>query len=285
MDYEYFFSDLQIKKHQRIYPEIFKHLKPVILKELLAVLIKRRKVQTGRPIHTNLSKIIDGIFLLANTGCQSSNIPDIYEVPKSTFYLCVLHELRYLKIVKEHQIFQKIYNQVIQNYPRPDLLITDTFTVKSMDGSEGLGKKPTDRKRAGLKVSIVCDTRRVAIATHIIPANDHDTTALRQTIPKIKPFKPSIKCLADSGYVGKELAKECLQYGLKMIVQPQKTRAKDGRMTHTLSAEDHTLLKKNRNQIELLNGQIRRFRGLMLKWSKSLSTYECTSYYSTLYNL
>ena len=25
--------------------------------------------------------------------------------------------------------------------------------------------------------------------------------------------------------------------------------------THTLSAEDHTLLKKNRNQIELLNGQ------------------------------
>ena len=119
MDYEYFFSDLHIKKHQRIYPEIFKHLKPVILLELQAVLIKRRKVQTGRPIHTNLSKIIDGIFLLANTGCQSSNIPDIYEVPKSTFYLCVLHELRYLKIVKEHQIFQKIYNQVIQNYPRP----------------------------------------------------------------------------------------------------------------------------------------------------------------------
>src|ERR1700753_2354493 len=28
-----------------------------------------------------------------------------------------------------------------------------------MDGSEGLN--PTDRKRAGLKVSIVCDTRRV----------------------------------------------------------------------------------------------------------------------------
>src|SRR6201992_4301515 len=119
-----------------------------------------------------------------------------------------------------------------------------------MDGSEGLN--PTDRKRAGLKVSIVCDTKRVlsfasrltAIATHIIPANDHDTTALRQTIPKIKPFKPSIKCLADSGYVGKELSKECLQYGLKMIVQPRKTRAKDGRMTHTLSAEDHTLLKK-----------------------------------------
>src|SRR6202000_1244057 len=138
-----------------------------------------------------------------------------------------------------------------------------------MDGSEGLN--PTDRKRAGLKVSIVCDTRRVlsfmscarkltaweltAIATHIIPANDHDTTALRQTIPKIKPFKPYIKCLADSGYVGKELAKECMQYGLKMIVQPRKTRAKDGYQTHTLSAEDHTLLKKNRNQIELLNGQ------------------------------
>ena len=88
-------------------------------------------------------------------GCQSSNIPDIYRD------LCVLHCFRYLKIVWEHQIFQKIYNQVIQNYPRPDLLITDTFTVKSMDGSEGLGKNPTDRKRAGLIVSIVYDTRRV----------------------------------------------------------------------------------------------------------------------------
>ena len=64
MDYEYFFSDLQIKKHQRIYPEIFKHLKPVILLELQAVLIKRRKVQTGRPIHTNLSKIIDDMDLI-----------------------------------------------------------------------------------------------------------------------------------------------------------------------------------------------------------------------------
>ena len=46
-------------------------------------------------------------------------------------------------------------------------LITDTFTVKSMDGSEGLGRSCTDRGRKGLKVSLICDQNLVTHAIHL----------------------------------------------------------------------------------------------------------------------
>ena len=81
-------------------------------------------------------------------------------------------------------------------------LITDTFTVKSMDGSKGLGRTCTDRGRKGLKVSLICDQNLVTHAIHLAPANIHDSKLF---IPTVNESITNLKdqfCLADSGYAG-----------------------------------------------------------------------------------
>jgi Transposase DDE domain len=274
MNYSSFFEDFRVIKNYPVYPQIFNHLKPFIVKELDNILIKRKKKQTGRPIKTDLSKVIDAVFFLANTGGQSIYIEQYFGIKKSTFY-------KYFKIIKENQILQNFYNHIIQDYPISEPLITDTFTVKSMDGSAGLGKNPTDRRRKGLKVSIICDSQRVATKTHIAPANDHDRKVLGEMVKEKVSYEIPVKCLGDSGYVGKKLRKECAEHGLRLVAQPRRT-SKEGFPTHIILKTDKYLLKQRRNQIELLNGQIRRFRGLMLKWTKTISAYECFLYVALL---
>jgi len=46
--------------------------------------------------------------------------------------------------------------------------------VKSIDGSQGFGRNPTDRGRKGLKVSLICDKNLVTHAVHVVGANIHD---------------------------------------------------------------------------------------------------------------
>lgn len=274
MDIKQFLSGLHIKQCKRKFEELYKRLKPLMLSELQTVLINRRKKQTGRPIKTDLNKFLDALFFLVDTGSQSIYVEKFFQIPKSTFY-------RYLQIIKEHQILKNLYNQIIHESPLSVPLITDTKTVKSMDGRETVGQNPTDRGRMGSKVSLICDSNRIVIAAHVGAANTHDSQLLKETIKEMPPLQEPIKCLGDSAYVGKELAAHCSQYNLKLIAKPRRTR-KIGGMTHQLCSADLDLLKKKRNQIELLNGQIGRFRGLVLKWTKTISTYECFLYVALL---
>lgn len=50
-----------------------------------------------------------------------------------------------------------------------------------------------------------------------------------------------------------------MKKNLKLVVKPQKVGRK-GQLSHHLNDNDEMDLKKYRNQIELLNGNIRRFR-------------------------
>ena len=52
--------------------------------------------------------------------------------------------------IAKYQILEQLYRElIVENIflGENDFVITDTFTVKSMDGSQGLGRNPTDRGR------------------------------------------------------------------------------------------------------------------------------------------
>ena len=112
-------------------------------------------------------------------------------------------------------------------------------------------------------------------------ANTHDTKLLLKTLEQIPQPEIIVTCLCDSGYVGKKLRDTCRKKNFRLVVKPRRTRKKGG-VTHILLRKDSVLLQKNRNQIELLNGHIRRFRGLMIKWVRNISTYECFLYVALL---
>jgi len=87
-------------------------------------------------------------------------------------------------LISSSGLLESIYSDIVINYMaigRNDCLITDTFTVKSMDGSEGLGRNPTDRGRKGFKVSLICDQNLITHAVHFEPANIHDSKILEKT--------------------------------------------------------------------------------------------------------
>jgi hypothetical protein len=116
-----------------------------------------------------------------NSGSQSFYVEQMFQIPKNTFF-------RYLKIIKDHNVLEKCYDVIINDYRIKYLLITDTYTAKSMNGSEGLGRNPTDRGRNGLKIYIICDSVRIALATSIGGTNIHDTKMLN-LILRILPLR------------------------------------------------------------------------------------------------
>jgi len=270
-------THINFKNNDKKYSKIFKELKPFIIERIHMVLINRRIKQTGRPITTNFDQLLDALFYLCDSGAQTHYITEHYGISKGTFY-------RYLKMISEHHILEDLYQSIIEHIPLTEHLITDTFNVKSMRGSDGLGRNPTDRGRNGLKVSVICDTNRITREIHIGSANTHDSKLLLPTIKHhqgLKSLQEPIKCLCDAGYVGHQLACECQKENISLIVRPKKV-GKSGRWSHQLNHIDQIALDKYRNRIELLNGNIRRFRGLMVKWVTTISTYHCFLYVSLL---
>jgi transposase len=242
------------------YKKIYQCLKPLIVSKIHQYLASRGLRRTGRPITTDFNKIVDALYFITESGSQIKYVKDMYGLSPSTFK-------HYRQIIADNQILERVYQEAIHNYTLPDLLIADSFTVKSMRGSEGLGRNPTDRGRKGFKISIVCDVKRITHSVQVRPANRHDSKILEDNLDQITRPKILTRCLCDSGYVGKQLRDQCL---------------KKGKKTHVLLKTDRELLSKNRNQIELLNGHIRRYRGLMIKWTKNLSTYKCMLYVALL---
>lgn len=247
------------------FQKVFHALKPMIIEKIYDLLKNRNVRHTGRPITTDFNKFLDALFFISESGSQFKYVQNVSGISKGTFY-------RYLKFFTDHQLLQNIYQSAIKYYPLIDPLITDTFTVKSMSGNEGLGRNPTDRGRKGFKVSLISDANRVVRAVQIAGANKHDSKILVDTIDQMKQPEHMVNCLCDAGYVGKNLRDTCHSKNFRLIVKPKKTNKK-GNMSHILLRKDAELLHMKRNQIELLNGQIRRFRGLMIKWVRHMSIY------------
>jgi putative transposase len=199
----------------------------------------------------------------------------MFGIAKSTFY-------QYYTLISKGNLLEKIHSEIVTGYASDvpvDFLITDTFTVKSMNGSEGLGRNPTDRGRKGLKVSLICDQNLVTHAVSLSPANCHDSKILSETILASITNIKGIKCLADSGYSGSKYLSEI--HRTTLVSKPRRTR-NHAKMSHLITEPDRLLLEKKRNYIERLNGNIRNFRGLMIKYSKSISTYKTLLFVSLL---
>lgn len=245
---------------------VFQRIKPVMIDNLVDYLIVNRKGIMGRPIKINFDNFMDALYFVVESGAQLKYVTQ-FGISKTTFH-------RYLTIISEQKIIEHTYFQLIHDYIQPDPKITDTMSVKSMRGSIGLGRNPTDRGRKGLKVSLICNLDRITTAAHVDACNVHDTQMLIRTIDK-QPQQPVLTdCLCDAGYVGRSLAKYCRSKNYRMVAKPRRTRSKT-KMTHVLSAMDTEHLQHYRNRIELLNQNIRRYRGLMIKWVQSISVYQC----------
>jgi len=279
-DFRQLFSGVDFTNNDKKYRLIFECLKTYLIKEVNKFIDGQKHDTRGRKRTVDLNKFFDCLFSIVDNGIKMSYINEYCGISKSTFYY-------YFNILKYSGLLEKIHSEIIASVKNIDYLITDSFTVKSMDGSEGVGRNPTDRGRKGIKVSLLCDQNLITHGIFLEKANVHDSKILVPTINSCPSKIKGKRCLADSGYAGHEYIRTIKrQTGIILIPKPKRTRNKF-LMSHELSTQDMELLK-HRNRIERLNGNIRRFRGIMIKYTKSLLSYKtylfvaiiCTTCYS-----
>jgi hypothetical protein len=260
---------VNIKYSHKKYKDVYEKLKPYIINKITTFLDKRKTSKRGRPREIKWDQFLECLFYVSDNGLKISYIKKFFNISKSTYY-------SYLKLFSESKLFEQIYSEIVLTYSLKypiEYLMTDTFTVKSMDGSEGVGRNPTDRGRKGIKVSLICDQNLVSHAIHLEKANIHDSKILIPTIGNSISDLNGLRCLADSGYAGSHyISKIKHETGVSLISKPKRTCNKL-KMSHTISADEMLLLNEKRNGIERLNGNIRRFRGLMIKYTKKIASY------------
>ena len=200
MEFNTIFDNFKCDSKDKMY-SIFQRIKPLIIDRLIEILLLNRNSPAGRPIKTDFNRLLDALYFIIESGSQFKYVAS-YGITKTTFY-------RYLKILSDNHIVEQIYYQMIQSQEQNDTVecprITDTMSIKSMRGSNGLGRNPTDRGRKALKISLICDLDRITRCVHIGACNIHDSQMLDNT----RAPTNMIDCLCDSGYVGKNLKKYC----------------------------------------------------------------------------
>ena len=186
---------------------------------------------------------------------------------------------RHVKFLTDNNILEVIFDELIEDLvlPQTNMIVTDTMSIPSKDVSKETGWSYKYKGKKCCKVSLTSDTNGVVRQATVEPGNVHDSKVFKQSMKVDTIGFPitsdrTIKCLADSGYVGDDLYNHCIDHKIEMVVQPRKKR--NGQMTHTLTSENKVLLKKYRSIIEHVNSKVRTFRSVNVKYVKKISTFK-----------
>lgn len=245
--------------------QIFTYMKPLIIQSINNYFNSKTRQKNGRPRSVNLDGFLDSLYFLIDNGAKTKYIPELFNVSKGSFY-------RYLHLLEEQQIIDELNHHMLETYhPVDETLMTDGSLVKSVDGSEGTGRNPTDRGRKGIKFLLIANTKMIIKNVAIAPANQHDASVLKEVIQKMDTFPRPIQCLGDSGFVGQPLQRLCTSKNIELVVRPKKKR--NGDISHVLNDQQKQKLR-SRWKIEHLNSLIKRYRSLRNKFTKTIKTYQ-----------
>lgn len=286
---------------EKISYKSFQTLKPAIVAILEQYLQSRiTSKHTGRKRHFDLNLFLDAVYQLLDNGDKS------VWLKKSNNEVAGSYK-RYLRHLKASNAMNIIFDHSLENEPEAFKLFADCFIAKSIDGNEGVGPNPTDRARNGIKCGLLIDERGIIWRHIILPANKSENTALISLLAH--PFKKNKAVFTDAGFRFKQDALSVYtERGLRIVTKPRQTTPKNGypknfvctgcckrnkctngklcinsnkridinkvKMSHQLHSRDNKIIKMNRWKIEKVNGSIRRFRGVNLKTTKLISTYE-----------
>jgi hypothetical protein len=196
-DFRQLFINFNVNSIKK-YKEIFDTLKIYFKTRVDEFLDRLKKSNRGRKRKINRDHFFTCLFFMTDNSMKMYYIKEYFHIAKSIYYY-------YFDLLSKSRFLEIIYSEIVLQYSQLTpikYLITDTFTVKSMSGSDGVGRSCTDRGRNGIKVSLICDQNLVAYAVHLEPANKHDSKILIPTIHSSISVLTGKSCLADSGYVG-----------------------------------------------------------------------------------
>lgn len=233
---------------------------PDICTRFRTYLENRKKSTKGRKRKTSMEAFLKAVFGVARYGVSTTALKELYGIPKATYF-------HYFKLFQQSGILRELMDQTKNKLS--DILIGDTFTVKSHDGSDSVGANPTDRGRKGIKVQVISDISGIISSVCSEPANKHDSKIF---IKHLRNYDQHKIMLLDSAYVGKPVQEHAVKNNIRPVVVPKKLC--NGKQSHVLDSQDLVLIKK-RWTIERIIGVLRRFKGVSNKFTKTISGYQC----------
>ena len=225
------------------------------------VLQSSKMSNVGRKRTVDISQFLKAFYLVVRDGVRTSRIQELFAISKTTYF-------RYLRILENSNMFTKMNDIILNSYTLQNVLMCDTFTVKSHNGSERTGANPTDRARRGVKVQVIADVRGVIDSYVVCPANIHDSRIFTENLTKTYSERKDL--LMDSAYVGEPVRNKAQQHNLRAVTVPKKKC--NGQMSHALSPSDNSSILQ-RWRIERLFAVLRQNRGISNKYTKRIGSY------------
>jgi transposase len=206
--------------------------------------------------------ILDGILYVLHCGIPWRRLPSIYG-PKSTVHAAFMRWSRANKFQKIHELFTNQY--VLKN--EPSYFAIDAALTRARCGGDSLGDNPCDRRKKGVKRTIVADEKGVPLLCMVTPANRHDIVPARLLIGKIKELRPSSKIAilaADSGYDARNFKQALVDANIAPFITQNSRRGK---------VHDRKLLSKNRWIVEASHSWLNNYRSVATRYAKHNFAY------------
>jgi transposase len=263
MDYQKLLSSVKPSGTKKWSKSIFDYMKPFLVKEIERVVLSNKKGNKGpRPKIRNIDHALDAIFEALDTGTKLDYLERTHNISRATYY-------RYLKIIIDHRLFVKLHQKLLEDHSSPSLGLVDGSHIRSVNGSEGVNYGYKEKSKSALKLTILTGTNKVIYLSGLHPDNLNDHLAF-QDMAINHPSNQRLEVLADAGYNGKKFKKICAQnnYNITSCVKYWR-----GKPSHILTKYQKILLKKNRSKVEHVFAQLKRFRSIQVKTTRSIKIF------------
>jgi putative transposase len=184
-------------------------------------------------------------------------------------------------------VFDAIWERLLEDYSKKRLnqsrkwfknIFIDSSLVKNVYWREISGRNPTDRGRAGTKVSIVCDKKMVPLGCTFYPANLHDSQTTLQSFDSIrcpvkKDNRSQNRLVGDNGY-------DCLatKYILQSVGVDLLTPKRSNAATKPVLTLSEKVALHDRHVIENTFCRLDKFKRLFTRYDRSISSFSSWHY-------
>jgi len=180
-----------------------------------------KKSNLGRP-EWSPRKTLEGVFFILTTGAQWRFLPREYGF-KSTVHG------KFRKWVKMG-VFNKIMNKAKSFYIKSNRRLGNWAAIDTSHSkapfANWAGKNPTDRRKHGIKKSIIVDINGAPLAVIVGPSNKHDSKFFAPTLNELNLNNFDI-ITADSAFDSKELRDLSQENKITLKAATNKRRKKE----------------------------------------------------------
>lgn len=243
-----------------------------MIQQLLAILDELDPPLRTRKLSN--SEVLDSVLMLLKTGIAWKDLK-LLGVSSSAVYKRYSQWVRRGVIAEAWRRLLAVYSEFrINSDPAwfKELFIDSTM-IKNVAGRDCVGCNPTDRRRLGTKLSVICDTARIPVSAAYFPANQNDVRTIQQTVEGIqckirKDDRYRTILIGDKGYVSRGEAELLKPKRIRLLTEPRKNQHNQKRCS-----KDKAALKK-RIVIEHLFCRLDKFKRLVMRRDQSVSLFE-----------